>query len=572
MHGYNQDNMKDILFFSPGYSRTQRILSLALVVVLALFILLPRTAQAVPSASVSPIQKKYRMARAYYQNLQCNKAWAESRKKWQTAIKAFRKVYRADPDHWLAPSCLFSMALIYHDGMYARFKNPLYLGESIANYEDVISLFPKHRLADDALYAIGKIYLEGKKDTQRAAKTFAKLIAVYPDGDMTPNGALLLKKIKGRKETIRPAKLKDSRAKINDLRHGSTKYYTRVVIEVSQQVKYKANLLEKSGTRPRRLYVNLYNCKVSPNLNPFIPIQDGLLKRVRSAQFSIDVARVVLDTETVSDYKINTLKDPFRVVVDVWGTRRKSGIGKPDVVSAPSLPQQLGLGARRIVLDPGHGGKDPGAVGPNGMYEKDIVLKVAKKTARILNSKLACDVILTRNRDVFIPLEERTAIANTSGADLFISIHVNAAPTCDVSGVETFILSLATNKDEMRTAAFENATSSRSLSDLQGILMDLMQNTKINESTKLAEYVQDDIISGLSRKYGGVKNHGIKKAPFIVLIGAQMPAILTEIGFISNPKDAKRLKSDAYLHTVAEQIASGVSRYIADLNLSRFNL
>ncbi|MCK5323197.1 MAG: AMIN domain-containing protein, partial [Desulfobulbaceae bacterium] len=345
------------------------------------FFLLPQTAQAVPSASASPVQKKYRMARAYYHNLQSNKSWAESRKKWQTSIKAFRKVYQAHPDHWLAPSCLFSMAMIYHDDMYARFKNPLYLGESIANYEDVISLFPKHRLADDALYAIGKIYLEDKRDDQRAAKTFAKLIAVYPDGDMTPNGALLLKKIKGHKETIRPAKSKDRRAKIQDLRHGSTKYYTRVVIEVSQQVEYKTNLLEKSGNRPRRLYVNLYNCKVSPDLNPTIPIQDGLLKQVRSAQFSIDTARVVLDTETVSDYKINTLKDPFRVVVDVWGIRQKSGIAAQYAVEAPSLPQQLGLGARRIVLDPGHGGKDPGAIGPNGMREKDIVLKVAKKAA-----------------------------------------------------------------------------------------------------------------------------------------------------------------------------------------------
>ena len=560
------------MFSQPKFYRTQRIVAQALLFALFCFLLLPRTAQAVPSAFASPVQKKYRVARAYYHNLQSNKAWAESRKKWQTSIKAFRKVYQAHPDHWLAPSCLFIMAMIYHDDMYARFKNPLYLGESIANYEDLISLFPKHRLADDALYAIGKIYLEDKKDDQRAAKTFAKLIAVYPDGDMMPNSTLLIKKIKGLKGIIRPAKSKDRRAKIQDLRHGSTRYYTRVVIEVSQQVEYKANLLKKSGNQPRRLYVNLYNCKVSQDLNPTIPIQDGLLKRVRSAQFSIDTARVVLDTETISDYKINTLKDPFRVVVDLWGIRQKSGIVKQDAVEAPSLPQQLGLGARRIVLDPGHGGKDPGAIGPNGMYEKDIVLKVAKKAAGILRDKLSCDTILTRNNDVFVPLEERTAIANASNADLFISIHVNAAPSPDISGVETFILSLATNKDEMRTAAFENATSSRSLSDLQAILMDLMQNTKINESTKLAEYIQDDILSGLSRKYGGITNHGVKKAPFIVLIGAQMPAILTEIAFISNPREAKRLRNDAYLHTVAEEIANGVSRYIADLNMARFNL
>ena len=169
-------------------------------------------------------------------------------------------------------------------------------------------------------------------------------------------------------------------------------------------------------------------------------------------------------------------------------------------------------------------------------------------------------MILTRNKDIFLPLEERTALANTRNADLFISIHVNAHPKPATSGIETFFLNLATNTEAMRVAARENATSSHNISDLQDILTDLMQNSKIQESSVLAGYVQKKLSSGLGGRYA-TKDLGVKQAPFYVLIGAEMPAILAEISFISNPDEAKRLRQDNYLNEIAREIAAGVAGY-----------
>jgi N-acetylmuramoyl-L-alanine amidase len=225
-----------------------------------------------------------------------------------------------------------------------------------------------------------------------------------------------------------------------------------------------------------------------------------------------------------------------------------------------TLAQQLGLGIHRIVIDPGHGGKDPGAVG-FGLKEKDIVLNVAKKIKKTLEEKNGYEVFLTRDNDVSLSLEERTAIANTKEADLFLSIHVNAHPESTIRGVETFYLNLATHTEAMRVAALENATSTHNMSEMQDILSELMQNEKINESSQLAEFVQINMIDGLKKEKFYVKDLGVKQAPFYVLIGAEMPAILAEISFITNPEDAQLMKSDRYLQTLADHIVAGVLSY-----------
>jgi len=535
------------------------------------------------------VEKQYRHAKVYYQNL-LNTARGKSRKNWLTGADAFLKIYKANPNHPLAPSCLFMLGRVYHD-LYKRSGNPLDLGESIAYYEDVTLFFPKQRLADDALYAIGMIYLKDKGDSEKAAKTFAKVVAIFPDGDMARGAASQLHKLKGMtleretpasKDVVSVTAVKPSappptsqdetckKATVLPVRYWSNDNYTRVVIETTEPVKFQHQMLDKNGNQPRRLYVDLTNCRISPAAENTVPIQDGLLRQVRNAQFSPDTVRVVLDTQSnITDYKVFSLEDPFRVVIDVKGEKR--AVSKtPSGTSPPSLAQQLGLGIKRIVLDPGHGGKDPGTISPGGLKEKDIVLKVAKKVAAKLRKELGYEVILTRDTDVFIPLEERTAIANSKDADLFISIHVNAAPSRNVNGIETYVLDLASNSEAMRIAALENATSTRQLSDLQKILMDLMQNSKINESVKLADFVQESMISGLSQKYRPVNDLGVKKAPFIVLIGAQMPAILTEIAFSSNPTEEKRLRTDQYLSSVADNIVGGVSQYVTNLNLAAY--
>ncbi|MBU0484877.1 MAG: N-acetylmuramoyl-L-alanine amidase [Proteobacteria bacterium] len=558
--------------------------------ILYLLVVHPTLARA---ASPPSSYTQYTEAKNYYQNLLSDQKKADSRRSWLTGIKNFRRIYHAQPDHEIAPSCLFMMARMYSD-MYKQFDNPLDLGEAIAYYEDITSLFPKHRLADDALYAIGRIYLEDKNNPQKAAKIFTRIVALFPNGDMAIPAAGQIEKLKRNsgektsdddtftileagpiKQKIGADKPADSIATSNEtanllpLRYWSTNNYTRVVIETSSPVKYQEYLLEKNDNNPRRLYVDLENCQITPDLQKNIPIDDGLLRRVRTGQYSQDSVRIVLDTLSLDDYKIFSLQEPFRIVIDVKGQKKSTiTIAEKSTPEAPSLVQQLGLGIRRIVLDPGHGGKDSGAIGPGGMMEKDIVLNVAHKVAQKMRNELSCEVILTRDKDVFIPLEERTAIANTKEGDLFISIHANADPTKRARGVETYFLDLAKNKNAMQVAARENSSSASQLSDLQTILNDLIQNSKMQESVKLAEYIQENMVNGLSEKYSDINDLGVKQAPFIVLIGARMPSILSEIAFISNPKEAKRLRSDKFLDHVADQIVAGVSQYVTDLNLA----
>jgi N-acetylmuramoyl-L-alanine amidase len=345
-----------------------------------------------------------------------------------------------------------------------------------------------------------------------------------------------------------------------------------VVIETSAPVEYAGHLLKPEGDKPRRLYVDLAESQISKKLQKAIPVSNSLLQRIRSAQFKPGTVRVVLDTQSLSDYKVFSLENPYRIVVDVKGAETIPRIPPTEFVpipmNAPSLAQQLGLGIKRVVLDPGHGGKDPGAVGVGGLLEKDIVLMVAKKVARKITTELGIEVLLTRKRDVYLRLEERTAIANTEQGDLFISIHANSAESPKASGVETYYLDLAGNESEMKIAAKENATAAQKIGDLQDILSSLMNNSKKNESAQLAGLVQTNLYKGLSKDFTNVHNHGVKKAPFIVLIGAQMPSILTEIAFISNPAEAKRLLTDQYLEAIADNITNGVVDYAVTLKVA----
>ncbi|PIE72849.1 MAG: hypothetical protein CSA20_05995 [Deltaproteobacteria bacterium] len=415
------------------------------------------------------------------------------------------------------------------------------------------------------------------------------------------------------------------------LRYWSSEDYARIIIFASNPVNYRETRLPRANGEPDRLVVEFRNSYIEPKNRKTVPIENGLLTQVYSGQYSEDSVRIILDMTTIASYRIFNLPDPFRIIIDVRGktdsqdlAESKKGkltaIANPEirlkdeqaiplkidnrkhknllikttnseqksVVLTParkkilyrhignskksgqhdslSLARQLGLGVRTIVIDPGHGGKDPGATG-HGIKEKDVVLKLAKQLAPILKKELDCEVILTREEDVYIPLEERTAIANTKGADLFLSLHVNAHPAENIRGMETYYLNLATNAEAMRVAAMENATSTHQMSDLQNILADILKNSKINESAKLAENVQQAIVkTGENEsKYTRIKNLGVKQAPFYVLIGAEMPAILIEAAFISNKDDAQNLREQDFLQKLAKQIATGVKAYTSEL-------
>ncbi len=230
-----------------------------------------------------------------------------------------------------------------------------------------------------------------------------------------------------------------------------------------------------------------------------------------------------------------------------------------------SLARQLGLGARRIVIDAGHGGHDPGTIGRAGLQEKDLVLDVALRLERLVRQELGTDVVMTRSTDVFIPLEERTAIANQRGADLFLSIHANSSRNSQARGIETYFLNFAKDAHAEQVAARENAISPATIKDLQNLVKAITLNSKIDESRDFAAAVQEGMVNGVRDEHA-VPDRGVHTAPFYVLIGANMPAILAEIAFVSNPEDEKRLKDGGYRDTLARSLLSGVKSYLEALN------
>jgi N-acetylmuramoyl-L-alanine amidase len=369
---------------------------------------------------------------------------------------------------------------------------------------------------------------------------------------------------------------------IQGLRHWSNPSYTRIVIDANEETSYQHRLLNQdpSINKPKRLYVDLDHSRLGEDFKKVVPINDNLLSNVRAGQHTSKSVRVVVDIKSFKTYKIFSLRNPFRIVIDVWGIATASSSPgstkkniRPDqsTISPGSLAKQLALGVSTIVIDPGHGGRDYGAPGYyKGVHEKKVVLALAKKLAQKIRNQLSCKVVLTRETDKYLTLEERTAIANTKNADLFISIHTNSAKDRRAFGLETFFLNLATDDEAIRVAAFENATSEKNISDLQTILTDLMQNAKINESSRLAAHVQGELSSHLKKSYNKIKSKGVKQAPFYVLLGAQMPAILIETSFISNPRECKRLTDARYQDQLCEGIVKGIKEYIKETNPTAF--
>jgi len=248
------------------------------------------------------------------------------------------------------------------------------------------------------------------------------------------------------------------------------------------------------------------------------------------------------------------------------GLRETTREARPTAAGDRSLIRALGLKIGKIVIDAGHGGHDTGTIGPNGLLEKDVVLDVAKRLGRLLESRLGAEVIYTRQDDTFIPLETRTAIANRERADLFISIHANSSRDSDARGVETYYLNFTSSPEALEVAARENAVSEKSIHELQDLVKKIALKEKIEESREFAGDVQESLYGGLALHNAGIRNRGIKKAPFIVLIGANMPSILAEISFVSNPTDERKLETSEHRQRIAESLYRGVSKYAGGLS------
>ena len=486
-------------------------------------------------------------------------------------------------------------------------------------------------------------------------------------------------------------------AQVKGIRHWSTATYTRVAIDLGEDVKFEAARVPN----PDRIYFDIHGSRLAPELvgKSFSVTDDGFLKKIRAAQFSDNMTRVVLDVNDVSEYSAFLLPNPYRLIIDIHGGSRTTvaraeagtqdrsskpveiakpsaamsngsspgatasmlpstpttaSIGKtgpsvpntvatrapnttevaalsqqPDRVEATSRPtskpisavvvdrapiepptalpqvaptsprrrsktraadgvavgdavparpavpaadgstslvRALGLKIGRIVIDAGHGGHDSGTLGAEGIEEKDVVLDVALRLGKLLHERLGAEIVYTRSDDTFIPLETRTAIANKAQADLFLSIHANSSEDASARGVETYYLNFTSSPDALQTAARENAVSSQSIHQLSDLVKKITLRDKIDESREFASDVEESLYSGLAKGNEGLKNRGVKKAPFVVLIGANMPSILAEISFVTNPRDAEQLMKPEYRERVAESLYKGVARYESGLS------
>ncbi len=615
-----------------------------------------------PSAAASTISLRRRADLAYSRALQLRTALENGPQpgpmSYEKVIDAFRLVYHIDPGYPGTPSALAAAAEIYQE-MGLRFANDRYYAKAIEAYEFLIAQYPYARLSADALFTIAEIYRSGIENPEAARAAYEEYVKRYPQAEKTPLARQQIARISEQlakadaaaaESTHKsvpaaalpaPGSLLEQRTRANRIedvtaiRQWVGTNYTRIVIGLAGPVKFNAIHLQ----RPARLVFDLSNTRISPDLKRKVfPAESGYLQRIRIAQFTPTVTRIVLDVPEIEEYSVFSLPNPFRLIVDIHGSSQirtagnsmhaavnprippsrsqEAAIDRPGSPEAeiaerqaaphpdapiarathstiggqggpadanvsvlppasdlrtpsPTLTRALGLKIRRIVIDPGHGGHDTGTIGQGGLEEKNVVLDVAIRLRKLILTRMGCDVVMTRSTDKFIPLEERTAIANAAGADLFVSIHANSSPSLTARGVETYYLNFTSDLEALRLAARENATSQDSVYQLQSLVKKIALSAKIDESEKFAATVDHQLSRRLALDGHPQPDRGVKKAPFVVLIGANMPSILVEISFLSDYRDARLLRNEAYREQIALGLYNGIARYAESLGTIR---
>lgn len=371
----------------------------------------------------------------------------------------------------------------------------------------------------------------------------------------------------------------DPRVEIANLRYHTHPNFTRIVLDIGKLREYIPGELRNQG----KIFVDILQARLNPILmDKTFPISTQYLKQISVSQKTASTVRVAADIDfaRVDTYRIYHLFDPFRVVIDISpkmgpdvpaaagaAATPKNALAKPPdpTASGYTMIRSLGLGVRKIVLDPGHGGTDPGCLGQGGSQEKNVVLDVALSLKKMLVEKGGFDVVLTRESDIFVPLEDRTVIANQKRADLFVSIHANATRNRKRTGIESFYLNFSPDPAVNEIAARENATSAKNISEMKDIIQAIVRNSKIQESKELAEKIHGSLLRSLSAKYGPINSLRVKGGPFWVLIGGEMPSMLVEISHLSNAQEEARLKTQAYRAVIVQGIYEGIMEYIRSL-------
>lgn len=539
--------------------------------------------------------ESYSSLRHDYQQLSQSLQLQRQRLNWERLIDRFERYISQNSGNAELEKAYFLKARTW-DGLSLASGREADAREAVKDYLLMAERYPDSHLSDDALFHAGQVSEDRLDDKTAARLYYQRLVTQMPVGDMAEEAAKRLAVLPQAAITTsvqaEDANDVDYHAvgdvpRLEKIRFWSGPEYTRVVLDLTAPVVSTPHYLK--GDNPR-LYFDLLYTKPVDGLADVVAIRNGLVKQVRASLFDEQRTRVVLDLNRVVEYKLATLENPHRLVIDILGHPQQLALSSEPADSSvtvsaeddsiasilnsssdrmPTLhvPQEKkDEGVRLIVVDAGHGGRDPGAIGPHNIQEKDVTLMLAKALATALRQKLGVKVLLTRSDDRYLELRERTDYANRVGADLFISLHANASPSGKAYGLETYFLNLSKNNQAAEVAARENGTSLQDVGNLEAILFDLMANAKINESSRLAAEVQQAMVAGLRPHFSRIKDLGVKQGPFHVLLGATMPSVLVEAAFISHPREEKRLTSNDYQKQVAAAIVNGVKNYSATID------
>ena len=489
-------------------------------------------------------------------------------------------------------------------------------GRVMASFETLVRRFPTSGYADNALWQAATLAdltyqkFNRPEDQDRAARLYRWLVTEYPASSFV------------KRATQQLAALATPVATLIGIQRTVLPDTVRVTLELDREVTYHE---ERIAGPARLFFDLKGVQLTPALVDKVITYPGDIVSKIRVGRHPDSTVRVVLDLEEVSRYSVFALYSPFRLVIDAERAVRRTVanpsvvapssvmpepplaaaaspteitrpvppvVPRASVATAPSTPaplpsspttapsapppspmaatangaggfsiaRQLGLGVSRIVIDPGHGGHDPGVMG-KGITESALVLDIAMRLEKLLAKEPGLEVVLTRRTDVYIPLEERTELANRESADMFLSIHANASQNAAAKGIETFFLSFASSAEAEAVAARENSASAREMHQLPDIIKAIALNNKLDESRDLANMVQESLVTTLRRSNKAVRSRGVKKAPFVVLIGAAMPSVLAEISFVSNKQELGLLKTAAYKQKIAESLFGAVMRY-----------
>ncbi len=578
-------------------------------------------------SSRSTAADRYRYATVLLEDLHAAPKLELAEKQYRLVINAFRGVHRASPASSYCDDALLSAADVYAE-MAARFSSAKFRTEAASAYRFLIREYPHSKLLDRARAAVAR--LESGEPAERSAPRPVEREITRNEPPAQPQVVRTVAASSEPRPNYAqrtPERKKQGLASIVDLRtlaHGDS---TRVVVELDDYAPYKFDFLTRPSRLyfdllTSRLTGTMAGGKV-------LSIDSPTVERLRIAQNRHTKARLVFDLREEVGYDVRWLSNPPRLIIDLRpknapaprqvarfepppraapaapaletispmdsplsapltntngqtfpqafeqltspAGREAVAIASPEPASVTasgerSLIRALGLKISRVMIDAGHGGHDTGSIGPKGLREKDVVLDVSKRLGSLIENKIGAEVLYTRADDRFLELRQRTAVANREEVDLLVSVHANSAKNRNVRGVETYYLNFTTDPWALQVASRENAAANRSVHELQDLLSKIALKDKIDESREFATRMQTAVYSGLADSTKGLKNRGVRQAPFMVLVGAKMPAILVEIGFISNPTDEKLLRQESYRQQIAEHVFAGLESYVGTLS------